>query len=52
MGETLNLSKMGALEGIMLGNITAFVRALKQQRPRVIEFIKASRALEANIACD
>ncbi|KAF4634271.1 hypothetical protein G7Y89_g3832 [Cudoniella acicularis] len=52
MGQIFNQSKMGALEGMMITNIMAFVKTLEQQMPRAIEVIKACRALEADIVSD
>ncbi len=49
MGQLFNLSKMDALEGMMLDNIAAFVQALRQKVPRPIEVVQACRALEADI---
>lgn len=52
MGQIFNLSKMGLLEEMMLSNVYAFIQALEQQQPRVVEVVKACRALEADIVCE
>lgn len=51
MGQLFNLSKIGALEGLMVENVTAFIQALHQKLPRQVEVITACRALEADIVC-
>jgi hypothetical protein len=52
MGQLFNLSKMSALEGMMLAIITAFTRALRPRTGCAIEVVRACRALEADIVCE
>ena len=52
MGQLFNLSKIGALEGMMTENVTSFVQALEKRVGWSIEVVRACRALEADIVCE